>query len=101
MRFAKFEELSWWFHINAPKQYELILLDLSPFPSGFEYRTGFISNDLKVLIYAMWYLYGCRTGCVKLTEHQKNVLDYIKNVSQKEYATFQIRKSAEKIEIQN
>lgn len=80
----RYDELVWTFCINAPKQYELILRDFS---SNYIFYSGYRSNNLRDILYAMWYQNGAK-HCVRLTPRQIYLLNDVKNVSQRDYAAY-------------
>ena len=81
---VSYDELIWTFCISAPKQYELILRDFS---SDYVFYSGYRSNNLRDILYAMWYQNGAKY-CVQLTPRQIYLLNDIKNVSQRDYAAY-------------
>ena len=79
----RYDELVWTFCINAPKDYELVFKNFK----DYVFRTGYRSNNLRIILYAMWYLNGAR-HCVRLTPKQMYLLNDIKNAAQRDYAAY-------------
>lgn len=75
---------SWKF---APGHYELIYGDLNVPSSGFFYRPGYRSDNMRDILHAVWFLSGSAFH-VELTQRQQLILEDIKNVSQREAAAF-------------
>ena len=92
----RYEDLSWHFKIHGPHDYELVLKDLNVPCTDYCFCTGYKSANLRDIIYAIWYLQDA-TYCIKLSLKQMQILDYIKNVSQIDFAAFSDPEAAAEI----